>query len=251
MKSISKNKSFYYFLGIILIFALWFIISELVGEKKLIFPDPKETFSYLFDLLKLKSTYLSIFSSFYKMLIGYTLSIIFALILGIIAGLSEKIENMLLPLISCLKALPTASILFLFIVLAGFSYAPIYVVFVVSFPILYESYIGGIKSIPTNIQDSLKLEGGNNLQCIFKVRMPLAMNYLMVGVASSFALAFKIEIMSEVLSGSTSYGIGNSIKLIQATQTDMAGIFAWSFIAVFLILTITLITKYIKGHLIK
>ncbi len=250
MKFINK-KSFYTILGIFLIFVLWYVVSEIVGEKKLIFPGPLETFKYLLDLLQLKSTYLSILNSFYKMLLGYMMSIVLALVFGIISGISEKVENLLLPLMSCLKAIPTASVLFLFIVLSGFDYAPIYVVFLISFPILYESFVGGIKNIPTNIQDSLKLDGGNSLKCVFEGKLPLAMNYILVGIASSFALAFKIEIMSEVLSGSTHYGIGNSIKTLQATQTDMTGIFAWSLIAIIFVLLITFITKSIKKFLTK
>lgn len=198
-----------------------------------------------------KSTYISILYSLYKMLIGYIVSILLALIIGTIAGLFKKIYILLNPIMTTLKAIPTASLLFLFIVLAGFDNSPIYVVILVSFPILYESIVGGIVNIPSNINDAISLDGGNNIKNTFKVRLPLATNYILVGIASSFSLAFKVEIMSEVLSGSTSYGIGSSIKLSQITSTNMTPIFAWTIIAVLLMLIFDYLAKIIKNKLIK
>ena len=185
------------------------------------------------------------------MLVGYIISIILALIFGTLAGIYKKVYITLSPLMTTLKAIPTASLLFLFIVLAGFANSPIYVVILVSFPILYESIVGGIKNIPSNINDAILLDGGNSLNNIFKMKLPLALNYILVGIASSFSLAFKIEIMSEVLSGSTSYGIGNSIKIFQITSTDMTPIFAWTIIAVLLMLLFDYLAKLIKKKLIK
>lgn len=250
MKKFIQNKFYYNVLGIIVLFIIWFAISEIVGEKKLIFPGPIDTIRDLFRLLSLKSTYLSIFHTLYKMIIGYTISIFLALIFGTIAGLNDKIYKIFNPTMVTLKAIPTASLLFLFIVLAGFNYAPIYVVILVAFPILYESFVGGIRNIPTTINDAIKLDGGNNLKNIIKVKLPLASNYILVGIASSFALAFKVEIMSEILSGATIYGIGNSIKIIQSTQADMTSIFSWSMIAIILLLLINLISNFIKKRII-
>lgn len=240
-----KSNLFYSILGFLLVILLWFIISSSLGNNKLIFPNPIDAIKYLFHLFTIKRTYISIAYSLIKMLVGYIISIILAIILGTLAGLFDSIKKILNPLMTILKALPTATLLFLFIVLAGFDNSPIYVVILVSFPILYESISGGIKSIPSTINESLMLEGGNHILCVFKVKIPLAMNYIFIGIASSFALAFKVEIMSEVLSGSTSYGIGCSIKTIQATQTDMSGIFAWSIIAVVILLMINLLSKLI------
>ena len=250
-KYYKSNKFIYSFIGFILLFTIWFIIAEIIGEKKLIFPGPIETIKDFFRLLTLKSTYISILYSFTKMIIGYIISIICALIFGTIAGLFDKVNKILFPTIQALKAIPTASLLFLFIVISNFDNAPIYVVILVSFPILYESFSGGIRNIPNNINDALKLDGGNKISNIIKVKLPLAINYILIGIASSFSLAFKIEIMSEVLSGSTNYGIGCQIKLVQITQTDMTSIFSWSLIAVLLMLFISYLSKFFIKKLNK
>lgn len=251
MKTFIKSKAFYSILGFILIFIIWFLISKIIGEERLIFPGPIATIKEFFILLTKKSTYKSIISSLYKMFIGYLVSIILALILGTLAGLNKKIETILNPSIIMLKAIPTASLLFLFIVLAGFDNSPIYVVILVAFPILYEAFAGGIRNISKNIDDALKLDGGNNLQSIIHVKLPLASNYILVGIASSFGLAFKVEIMSEVLSGANIKGIGCSIKYAQIASTDMTYVFAWSFVAIIVLLLINLFSKILKKIILK
>lgn len=250
MKKFIRSNAFYTTIGILILFFEWVIISELIGEKKLIFPGPIETIKDLIRLLSLKSTYLSILYSLYKMFIGYLISIILALITGTLAGLNDKLYKIFNPTMVTLKAIPTACLLFFFIVLSGFKNAPIYVVILVSFPILYESFVGGIKNIPSTLNDAIKLDGGNKLKNIINVKLPLASNYILVGIASSFGLAFKVEIMSEVLSGATIYGIGNSIKIIQSTQTDMTSIFSWSLIAIIILLLITYLSNLIKKKII-
>lgn len=253
MKSINKKNFILTFAGLTLIFVLWFLISEIIGEKVLIFPGPIETFKYLFTLLGKKRTYISVFYSFWKMILGYGISIILALLFGIFGGLYDNVNKVLKPLMTTLKAIPTACLLFFFIALSGFANAPIFVVILVAFPILYESVVGGIRNIPKNISEAIALDGGNSPMSIFKVKVPMAANYIMVGIASSFALAFKVEIMSEVLSSSRSYGIGSSIKIIQsdAATVEITGIFAWAVIAIVLLLLIEFLTKLIKKTLIK
>lgn len=251
MKTFIKNNKVLYTIGIILFVIIWYIIAEIIGQKQLIFPGPIETFKDLFILLTKKYTYLSILSSLIKMIIGYMISIVLAMIFGIIAGLNKYIEKILKPTIIALKAIPTASLLFLFIVLAGFEYAPVFVVILISFPILYDSIVGGLTNIPKSLNEATLIDGGNSFKNIVKIKLPLASNYILVGIASSFGLAFKVEIMAEVLTGKTSYGIGNAIHTIQSSESSMVSIFSWTIIAITILLIITFISNIIKKKLLK
>ena len=151
------------------------------------------------------------------------------------------------PTIIALKSIPTATLLFLFLVLVGAKYAPIFIVILISYPILYESFVGGIENIDENIINALKLDGENSLKNIVKVKIPLAIPYVLVGIASSFALSFKIEIMAEILTGDTKEGLGAAILAAQKNDpTNMIPIFAYSLIAIIFILIIDLIANFVK-----
>ena len=124
------------------------------------------------------------------------------------------------------------------------------IVSLISFPILYESVVGGYENIEKNIIDAMKIDGENNIKNILKVKLPLSIPYILVGIASSFGLAFKIEIMAEVLTGDTNSGVGAAILAAQRNDpSNMVPIFAYSFIAVALVLLIDLLMNLIKNKL--
>ena len=81
----------------------------------------------------------------------FVISFILAFILGVLSGNSEKIQHFLEPLMITLKAIPTAVIVFLFLVIVAPKNSPICVVVLISLPILYEAIVGGLKSTPKAI----------------------------------------------------------------------------------------------------
>ena len=265
-----NHKRVYTIIGIILIFIIWLLISLIIDEQKLIFPGPIETIAYLKFLLVKKSTYTSILITIMKTLIGFLISLFFALILGIISGLNkiikkhqsknnltinttDKIKLVLNPIITVFKAVPTASVLFLFLVIAGVKNAPIFVVILISLPVLYDSVVGGMENIPKELKDVTRLESGKKLSTILKIYIPLAANYIIVGITSAFGLAYKVEIMSEILTGDTTLGngIGVAIHNVQINEVNMTPIFAWTLIAIILLLIINFLANLIKTKMKK
>lgn len=188
-----------------------------------------------------------------KTLIGFLISLFFALILGIISGLNKKIKLVLNPIITVFKAVPTASVLFLFLVIAGVKNAPIFVVILISLPVLYDSVVGGMENIPKELKDVTRLESGKKLSTILKIYIPLAANYIIVGITSAFGLAYKVEIMSEILTGDTTLGngIGVAIHNVQINEVNMTPIFAWTLIAIILLLIINFLANLIKTKMKK
>ena len=63
----------------------------------------------------------------------------------------------------------------------------------------------------------------------------------------SFALSFKIEIMAEVISGSSSYGLGRAIQVAYLNSTTgLVPTFAYAFIAIVVMLVVTLLVSILK-----
>ena len=249
-RSILNNRYLAYIIGIILLVGLWQVFSMLIGEKVMVLPGPKETFEYALYLLGKDYTFRCIGSTMAKMLTGFAISFIVALILGMIAGNSEFLEEMFRPFLIVLRAIPTASLIYLFIVLSGFKNAPMLLVAMICFPIIYEGVKDGIKNVPVSIVNAAKVDGSSLLEENIRVRLPLSLPYIIVDVATSFSLSFKIEIMAEVITGSTNAGIGSAIAGARASDpTNMVPIFGYSLIAVALMLIIDLLTKLLVRSL--
>ena len=135
--------------------------------------------------------------------------------------------------------------------MSGSKYAPIYIVLLISFPILYESIAGGMQNIPSEIEDSVRLDTNNFLVTTLRVKLPLAIPYVIIGLTSSFALSLKTEIMAEIITGDTNYGLGCAISAYRNIDpTDLTPIFAIAFIGLVFILIIDLLGMLIK-HFVK
>lgn len=253
MKKFITNKIVLYTLGIILFFLIWLVISLIVNSKT-IFPTPWETISYAFskEVLFSKSFYISLGYSFLKLVIGFIIALILAFIFGLIAGNNKHLYELFKPTMTVLKSIPTACVVFIFLVILRAKYTPILIVTLISFPILYESIVTGITNIDNNILEATKIETSNFFKSNFLVKLPLAKPVILSGIASSFALSFKIEIMAEIISGDTGYGIGSRICYLQNNDPgNMVPIFAYSLMAIILMLLITFIFSYLKKKLSK
>ena len=248
-KKFITNNYTTFTLGILFVFALWAIISYSDGKGSFIFPSPKDTFVALGDLLGDKYTYESIGWSMLRTFVGFAIAFILALILGLFAGNFKKSQNFFKPLIIVLKCVPTAAFVFLFLAKAGSRWAPTFIVSLLAFPILFEAIVRGMNAISDDINDALKIDSQNNLYILFKIRLPLAFPYLALGIASSFALSVKTEIMAEIISGDTNYGLGCMISGLRNTSPeDLSPIFALAIIAVVIVLLISLIAHLLERH---
>lgn len=238
--------------GTIFLFLLWWIISLCVNS--LVVPSPFATIVLAIQYLGEGYTYVCLGYSLARMLIGFVIAFVVAFLLGMIVNDSEKAYQFFTPLMTFFKAIPTAALVFLFIVLIGAQSAPILVVVLIGIPILYESIVGGLKSSNKEILEAAEVDGAKKLKKLFKIQLPLGIPYIIVGMISTFSLSFKIEIMAEVITGYTRNGLGSLIKGAQISDpTDLTPVFAYSLIAVVLMLLVTLaayiINQKLKGKL--
>lgn len=247
VKKIISNKYLLTTVGILFFFLLWYLIYLVAGQRQSVFPSPIETIEQAFIYLGDPFTYECIWGSFYRMLIGFSIGAASAIVIGVIVGNFTKLKYVFNPTMVALKAIPTAALTFLFLVLAGLKNAPIYIVTIIVFPIVYEATVAGYSSIEEQYLMASRVDGSSRIQDNVYVRFPLALPTIGLGLVSSFALSFKIEIMAEVISGSSTPGIGNAINNVYTNSTNgLVPTFAYSFIAILIMLIVTLLMDILK-----
>ena len=250
VKRFISSKNFIYIIGIALLATMWQVLSFYIGEDTMIFPGPVSTLRYAFYLLGKEYTYRCIFFTMCRMLTGFVFSLAAGLVLGIFAGNFEAFGDLLRPSIIMLRAIPTASLVYLFIVLAGFKNAPIYLVFLISFPIIYEGVKTGVANVSPAIINATRLDGASFIRENLRIRLPLAFPYIAAAMASAFSLCFKIEIMAEVITGSSVAGLGSAILGVRSSDpTNMIPVFGYSAIAVALMLVIDQLASLIRDKI--
>jgi len=250
MKKYIFNKYTMFVLGIIFFFLVWWLVSILVDKQSMIVPSPIATFVESGNVLSQGYTYLCVLYSLLRMLLGFVIALVLAFIFAVIVYDNEHLYNFFSPSMTILKVIPTAAVVFMFIVVSGSSFAPVFVVALISFPILYEAFANGLRNTEKGVLNAAQMDGATKVATLFKVRFPLAFPYILIGIIASFSLSFKVEIMAEVITGSTKDGIGCLIKGAQINNpTDMTQVFAYSLIVIVLMLIVSFVSLIVRKKL--
>ena len=247
MKKLITNNAFVYTAGLIFVFLLWALISATRGEGSFVFPSPLATFEFAFKLLQEPYFYQSMGMTLLRTLEGFFYAFVLAGFFGSLAGAIKPLQRFFKPTILVLKSAPTAAFVFAFMIISGSTRAPIWIVGLLAFPILYESFVAGINAIPQEIRWAVRMDQASFASSLFKVKIPLALPYVALGVLSSFALSFKTTIMAEIVIGTTDPGLGGYIRIFKNDNpTDLTPIFAIALLAIMLILIVDLATYFIQ-----
>lgn len=250
MRKFSTSNPLFYTLGVVFVFVVWFLASLSMGPGNLIFPTPIDTFARLGELLGQPYTYECIGMSLLRTAEGFLISLALALLLGSLAGEIKPLQAFFKPLVLVLKSAPTAAFVFLFLFLSGSTRAPIWIVVLLAFPILYESVVSGFNAVPQEFIWAAQVDQASRAATAIKIKAPLAIPYIVLGLVNSFALSFKTEIMAEIVTGSTNAGLGGAIRSYRNLDpSDLTPIFAIVFIAIVLVLLFDLLSIGIKKAL--
>lgn len=247
MKKFISNKTLLRAVGILVFILGWQLLSMIIGSDSFILPSPIKTMSETIKMLSGSYIYKCLYQTLIRMIGGFVIAFIIAFVLGNISANYEIFEEILKPTMIIMKSVPTATLVYLFLVLVGAKLTPLFIVVLVSLPILYESIVGGIKSTPTHLIEASKLDASSTFNTAIRIRIPLAIPYIMVGIASSFGLSLKIEIMAEVITGYTRMGLGSAILAAQRSDpTNMVPVFAYSLVAIIVMLIVDIFSELIK-----
>ena len=247
MKRFITSSPFLYTAGLILVFALWFVFSYAQGFGSLVFPSPAATFAALGDIMSRPYIYEALGNSLLHAIEGFAVAFALALLFGSLAGEFPFLKKVFQPLMTVLKSAPTAVFVFLFVLLSTSRNAPIWVVGLLAFPILYEAVRAGVDSVDRELVGSASVDGANSWQILTRIKIPLSLPYVALGVVASFALSFKTSIMAEVITGSTAPGLGAAILLYRdENPVDLSKVFAVAVIAIAVVLLFDAATAVLK-----
>lgn len=236
-------------LGILTILLIWLISSSLAN--KIYFPTIGETLLALGELLTLKSTYEAFGLTFLRTIIAIIISIILGIIFGMLSGLFIKSRKFLNPFLNLMRFIPVPCFIFVISSIFSPNIFSIIISYIVIFPLVYESIVGGILNIDENIKNSLRLEGYYRANSLFKVILPLTFPYLNVAIINSIGMGIKISVMSEIIVGRSSIrGIGRLI-LVANQNADFPMMFAIVLIIIVIFIVIDGILTILRKRIIK
>jgi NitT/TauT family transport system permease protein len=227
-KDNNGHKDIIISIGIILM--LWKVISMIYSP--LILPSPKLTIDSLITIIKEENFFQEVGITLKRLIVGLCGAMLVGSVLGFIIGINKKVKRILEPLIYILQSIPP--ILFMTLAMIWFGLdgqATIFIVFIVTLPIMAISIKEGFENIDLKLIEMGKIFNFSRYKIIKDIIIPSLKTYFKSGLIILIGLGWKLVIMGEVLSSGT--GLGSQITEGRLNlQTDR--VFAWGIVIIFL-----------------
>lgn len=196
--STTLSKYFNYFIGVILLFLFWIILSE-IKNNDIIYPKIDKVFLSLFNLIIDKDFIISFFTSLLRVFIVLVISLVISLVITFLYVLKKDIIFIFKPLLVILKAAPLAIIsLYLWISL-GSEKAPYLITLLMVLPVTIEGFTAAINEIDEKYTNQLKTEDISMFKKYIKIYIPIIMPYIIMTLLQTFGMGFKVMIMGEYI----------------------------------------------------
>ena len=224
----SKYKNFF----IILFWILIWEIFALIISREIYLPSPVSTFKALCRLLFIKNTYITILYSSYRTIFGFILSCFLGIILGYFCGINEFLYDLFNPLIMVMRTVPVMSIIIIALMWFRDTNVPIFVAFLMCFPLIWTNTVTGIKNTDIKLLQMCKIYNIKKIRVIKSVYFYSALPYIKAGMISALGIGWKVTSAAEVLS-LPKYSIGRYLY-DSKVYLEIPDLYAWTILIVIL-----------------
>jgi len=200
---------------LLVIFAIWSIISLFQFLKPVFLPSPMEIVLSFMQLVKSQLFYKHIFYSLWRAFVSFIFASILGVSIGLLLGYFIGIKEYFESLIDFLRTMPSPALIPLSLVIFGIGdLAKIVVVtFSISLIIIVNT-IYGVQSVKKTRKNVFKSLRANKAQTFTKLIVPEAMPHIISGLRTSLSLTLIIVVVTEMLIG-THFGLGYAIQTEQ------------------------------------
>lgn len=198
----------------LLVLFIWQVSIEIWKIPQYILPSPKDIIVTFFKIIPNITNH--IYATLYEAMVGFVISILFALILAILMDNVKIIKKCIYPVVVVSQTIPIIVLAPLFIIWFGLGILPkvIVVVLVCFFPILV-SLIDGLESVDTDMINLLKTMGASKFQIFTMVKLPSST----VNFFSGLRIAATYSIMGAIIGEWLGGGKGLGIYMIRAKNS--------------------------------
>lgn len=194
--------------------AIWFLITKYSTIEPVFLPSPGDVVAAIGNLWSKGYLIADIKISFLRVSLGFLLSVIVAIPLGISMGTFATVRALFEPLIAILRYMPAPAFIPLLIIYLGIDEAPkITLIFIgtVFFNILM--IMDSVKFVPQDLIETTYTLGGKRSQVLFQVITPYIVPRIIDTFRVNMAASWNLVVVAELLAASE--GLGKRILLAQ------------------------------------
>lgn len=195
----------------------WELAFHLIGWKEWLFPAPSHVIQSLWDMLQPESENIlrsklvvAIFTSLYRLVIGFVLSLLLGLALGLAMWRYKFVDDMLGPVFLGLQTLPSVCWIPVAILTLGINESGILFVLVMgSFFAIAISLRDGLRATPPIYRAAGRVFGARGWRFYWHVMLPSGLPALAGSLRSGFSFAWRSLMGGELFFFLKQHGLGH------------------------------------------
>lgn len=211
------------------VFAFWLLVWELISlsvDSQIIVPSPLSVAKRLIELASNGVYWKTVLYSIARILLGFILAVLSGTVIAVVTCRVRILDMLFSPLLTVVRSTPVASFIILALIWLNKQLIPVFISFLMVFPIIYGNVSAGIKNIDRELLEMAKVFHIKKRHIIFKLAIPSVAPYFSAGSKTALGLAWKSGVAAEVLC-TPLFSIGKMLyeSKIYIETTD---VFAWT-----------------------
>lgn len=196
------------------LFLSWFVLSENGGS--FFFPPLRKILAAFAATWVNAGGAADIFSSLWRLAVGFSASLVVALAAGVALGSSRRARDYSEPVFEFFRAIPPAVMIPVLLVIAGIG--DVSKIVVIGFGCLWPMLLNtveGVRSVDPVLRDTCEVYRINGLRRLWTLTLPAASPQIVTGMRTGLSIAIILMVISEMFASRN--GIGFTIIQFQRT----------------------------------
>ncbi|MGL4882343.1 MAG: ABC transporter permease [Waterburya sp.] len=192
----------------------WFLVTKYAGINSIFLPSPGDVISAISQLWSSGYLLTDTITSFMRVSIGFLLSAIIAVPLGIFMGTFASIRALFEPIIGIVRYMPAPAFIPLLIIYLGIDEAPkIMLIFIGTLFFNVLMIMDSVKFVPQDLIETTYTLGGKRSQVLLEVITPYIVPRIIDTFRVNMAASWNLVVVAELMAASE--GLGKRIVLAQ------------------------------------
>lgn len=246
MISSTTKNSLITALSILVMILVWSLLA-LTLDQELFLPSPAATVQELLRLVSSAYFWPAVFATVSRGLIGFLISLLLGVVIGLLAGFSKPVFWLLQPWVTVIRSTPVMSVIILVIIWFQSDVVPVVVTLLMLFPIIYGNVVAGIRNVDPDLLEMARMYKVKPWRMVRELYLPSILPYLLAGASIAMGIAWKVIIAAEILS-QPSLAIGSRL-MIAKIDFATAQVFAWTVVVIIISFILEYLLKAMENSL--
>lgn len=201
---------------------LWWLCVVIFDIKSFVLPTPWAALKAVYQFRQ--PLFVHGIATLTTTLIGFTLAVVFGMVLGIFVGSSRLAYSALYPLLVGFNSVPKAALVPVLVIWFGAGTVPaVITAFMLSFFPVVANIATAFATIEPELLEVMRSLGASQLDMTIKIGIPRSLPFFFASLKIAITLAFVGSVIAEIVAGNS--GIGN-VMLIASSNFNVPLVFA-------------------------